>query len=423
MDTAWLNFLPPFLQGLLVSAGIGLILGLEREHQQQAKTLHFAGLRTHPLITILGFVVGFISDHYFPWLLPAISLGFAFMVAVAYYVQANAGSLGLTSELAILLAFALGVLVSVGHPGEALAVAVVATVLLSLKDEFQWFIKQITESELTAFIRFFVLAILLLLLLPDRHFGPEDLMHYRELGWIIILISTISFAGYLMLKFTGSERGIFLTALLGGLFSSTMIAWVFGSRSRELPVLSRSLGSGILLSSSILYIRLPLLTSLFSKAVAVELLLPCGLMLVASLLFIWFYTRREESRRTETTALPLGHPLDIKNALWFGVLYIGVSYFMYYSREWFGESGSYFSGIISGLADMDAITISTAKWAQQTDAVAYSANMIIVAALSNTVFKALVSIIRGHSGMRRQMIQGFGLAIIIGLLWLAVRLF
>ena len=109
MNTSWLDFLPPFFQGLLVATGVGFIIGLEREHDQQAKTSHFAGLRTFPLIAILGFSVGFISDHYLPWLLPAVTLGLFLLITTAYFSQAEKGNIGLTSELALSLAFILGV--------------------------------------------------------------------------------------------------------------------------------------------------------------------------------------------------------------------------------------------------------------------------------------------------------------------------
>jgi uncharacterized membrane protein (DUF4010 family) len=200
-----------------------------------------------------------------------------------------------------------------------------------------------------------------------------------------------------------------------------MIAWVFGARSREAPALSQPLGAGILLSSSVLYVRILLLSGLFSKDVAWQLALPCALMLAFTLLAVWYYNRNWKHTDVETQ-LPVGNPLDLKNAVFFGLLYIGVTLFMYYSRKWFGESGSYFSSIISGIADMDVITISTAKWAKQTSAATYGANVIMVAALSNTFFKAAVAVLRGHSSIRRYMITGFGSVLLIGSIWLALRL-
>jgi len=144
MDTSWLDFLPPFFLGLLVSSGIGLIIGLEREHKQQAETLHFAGLRTFPLMSILGFTGAYLADQYLPGLLPAITAGVFLLITVAYFVQARQGNLGMTSELALAMAFILGVMVAYGHSTEALASAVVVTGLLPLEEEFHYFVKQIT---------------------------------------------------------------------------------------------------------------------------------------------------------------------------------------------------------------------------------------------------------------------------------------
>lgn len=405
---------------------MGFIIGLEREHQQQTEhnTRHFAGLRTFPLIAILGFAVGFISDTYMSWLLPATTLGLSLLVTAAYFVQAQKGNIGMTTELALALAFILGALAAYDHPAEALAVAVITTVLLSLKEELHGFVKQITDTELAAFIKFFVIALLLLLMLPDQYFGPENLLHYRDLGWIILLVSSISFAGYLMLKFSGPQRGILLTAVMGGLFSSTMIAWVFAARSREASGLSRMWGAGILLSSSVLYIRLLLLTVAFNAEITRQLIFPCLLMLVVTLATVWYYSRdAAEPQAPSPAVIPLGNPLDIRNALFFGLLYIAVSLFMYYSRQFFGEKGSYISGIISGIADMDAITISTAKWAKQSEMSFYGANLVMVAALSNTVFKFAVSMMKGHPSMRRSLVTGFGAVLLVGLVWLLFRLY
>lgn len=422
MNASWLDFLPPFLQGLLVAAGIGLVIGLEREHEQQTQTRHFAGLRTFPLIAILGFTVGFISDQYLSWLLPAVTLGIFLLIAAAYYIQAQNGNFGLTTELALSIAFTLGALAAFGHPAEALAVAVVTTLLLSLKEELHGFVKQITDQELEAFIKFFVMALLLLLVLPNQYFGPENLLHYRELGWIIILVSSISFAGYLMLKFSGPQRGVLLTALMGGLFSSTMIAWVFAARSRETPAISRLWGTGILLSSSVLYVRILLLTATFNTAVTWQLALPCLLMLAFTLLLVWHHSRNKEMPAQQAN-LPLGNPLNLRNALFFGLLYIAVTLFMHYSRSWLGEKGGYISGFISGIADMDAITISTAKWAKQADTAYYGANVVMVAAMSNTLFKFGVAMAQGHATMRRSLAMGFGAVLLMGLAWLLFRLY
>lgn len=425
METTWLLFLPSFFQGLIIALGTGFVLGLEREHQQRVEQYSFAGLRTFSLISVLGYLTAYIAVQVSnAWLLPAVAFGLLLLIITAYKAQAEERqSIGITTEIALFISYLLGVLIAAGHAGEAFGAAVVVTVVLSLKTRFKWFIQQISQEELAAFLKFFVLIVLALLLLPDAYFGPENLLHYRSIGWVILLVSSISLAGYLLLKFGGTRYGILGTALVGGLFSSTLVAWVFSARSREMPRVSPLFSAGILLSSSIMYLRVLFLTGLFAPVLTRQLFFPCILMLLVSLgVVTWVYvTNRPPYSKEETPTLPLGNPLDLKNALYFAVLYVGVSLFMYYSRRELGEGGSYASAAFSGIADMDAITISTAQWAQRTSAYAYAAQVVVVAALSNTCFKMLLVLVRSHPQTRRYASIGFGLVLLCGCLWLAFR--
>ncbi len=425
METTWLSFLPSFFQGLVIALGTGLVLGLEREHQQRVEQYSFAGLRTFSLISVLGYLSAHLAVQVNnAWLLPAVAFGMLLLIITAYRAQAEEWqSMGITTEIALFISYLLGVLIAAGHAGEAFGVAVVVAVVLSLKTRFKWFIQQISQEELAAFLKFFVLIVLALLLLPDAYFGPENLLHYRSIGWVILLVSSISLAGYLLLKFGGTRYGILGTALVGGLFSSTLVAWVFSARSREIPRLGSLFSAGILLSSSIMYLRVLFLAGLFAPALTRQLLLPCALMLLISLgvVTLVYVANRPSYSKEDTPALPLGNPLDLKNALYFAILYVGVSLFMYYSRRELGEGGSYASAAFSGIADMDAITISTAQWAQRTSAYAYAAQVVVVAALSNTCFKMLLVLVRSHPQTRRYASIGFGLVLLFGCLWLLFR--
>jgi uncharacterized membrane protein (DUF4010 family) len=412
----WLEFLSPFLRGLILATGIGLILGLEREHNARTEPGHLAGLRTFPLLAILGFLVGYFGRTYENRILLVAFGGLFLLVAVAYFAQARQGKFGLTTEFALLINFLLGGMVAYEHYGESMAVAVVVTALLSLKEEFHRFVDQITETEMFAFIKFFVLALLVLPILPNEQFGPNDLLNYRDLGWIIIIVSTISFAGYLALKFAGSQKGILFTAFLGGLYSSTMIAWIFAARSQELKGLSKPLAAGIILSSSIMFGRVLFLSWLFNPALGARLIVPCLVLLLVSGVVVWRIMFHQKKGQ-QVDDFPLGNPLDIRNALFFGALYIAVTLFMFYAREWMGDSGAYLTSALSGMADIDVITISTAKWAQ-ADQLALAANMVVIAMMSNTVFKFVATLLRGHASLRPMLLQGFGVVLLTGITWL-----
>jgi uncharacterized membrane protein (DUF4010 family) len=311
----------------------------------------------------------------------------------------------------------LGILVSQGYVQESLAVVVVMTALLSVKEQVHGIVKKITEEELFAFIKFAVLALLILPILPDKSFGPEGLINSLELGWLVIIVLSISFTGYLLLKFVG-QRGILLTAIIGGLLSSTMVTWVFSERSREKPELSAPYGAGIILASSVMFIRAFALAAVFYQPVARLLVIPLSVLLVLNLLTAYRVYRLQQ-HNGETPSLNPGNPLDIRNAVVFTLIYTGITFGMYYARQWSGQVGVYLSGAISGIADIDAITISSAKWASaDTEQTGFAASVIILAILSNTVFKAVLSYIRGSEALGKSVVTGFGIILITGTTWL-----
>ena len=417
------SLLTPFFAGLLIAAGVGLIIGLEREFNTHNELAHLGGIRTFTLVAVLGYAAGFLANNSDEVVLTAILAGFILLVALGYYVQTQKGKTGLTTELAMLLTFLMGLLISDGYIRESLAIVVVITVVLSLKEQLHSFIRQITGEELYAFIKFIVFALLVLPMLPDEPFGPEGILNARDIGWIGMLALAMNFAGYLLLKFSGKQKGILLTALIGGLFSSTLIAWVFSSRSREKPELASAYGAGIVLASSVMYVRVFLVSAMFDYPVSLALFFPLLLMLAASLLPSYQVLRKISAAETPSQDISAANPLDIRNALLFAILYIAVALLMYGSRHWLGNTFAYLSGAVAGIADIDAITISSAKWAAGDGAnVPVAANIILVAVMSNSLFKLSVSLLRGAPGVRKPVLTGFGVVLAVGILFLAVRM-
>lgn len=409
--------LSPFLIGLLTAAGCGLIIGLEREFNTHDKPGHLGGIRTFVMISILGYLSGRMGIR-IP-VFPLLILGSAvLLIAVGYWVQAYKGNLGLTSELALILTLLIGEMVADGEIREALACVVLTTVTLSLKEQLHGMIRQLTQEELYAFVKFIVLALLVLPMLPDIQVGPENLLNPRELGWIVVLVLSISFSGYLLLKFGSAHKGILFTALIGGLISSTLIAWIFSNRSKERPDLAPVLGAGIVLASSVMLVRVGVLTTIFAPSLSIHLLFPLILMLAVSLWpLLDIYKHPEQT--SDVTSLAPGNPLDIKNAVFFVFLYGGVTYLMFASRQWAGETLTLFSGALAGIADMDAITIATSKWASSSAGNTGAAGIIILLAiLSNSVFKLSVSLLAGVKAMRISVLKGFGGILLAGLLYL-----
>ena len=365
-----------------------------------------------------GFSVGLPAQNPTVNFLLAGLRGFLGFICMAYYIQAINQRLGLTSELGMLLTFLLGILIAYKFIQESLAAVVLITTILSLKEQLHGIVKKLTQEEMSAFIKFIILALLVLPLLPNQTFGPENSINIKDLGWIVLVVLTFSFGGYLLLKFGTPNKGILLSALIGGLFSSTMIAWLFASRSREKPEYGAVYGAGIVLASSVMLVRVFILCSLYAFPVAKLLLLSLSLMLFTSIIPAFLSWRKKEEQ-AQTGAIDAGNPLDVKNALFFAGLYIATTLLMFYSREWLSESMVYATAAVTGIADIDAITLSTAKWASlQPDQNRMAVNLILTAIFSNSIFKLSVSLIRGVPVLKIAALKGFGLVLAAGVLYL-----
>ncbi len=414
------DLLGPYMLGVLVSLAIGLMLGLEREYDKIKDEAGFAGIRTFPIVTILGFVMGSLSDTFSYWFL-IIGLGsFILFLSIGQVLKVQREiTLGITTNLALITTFVLGIMVSQALYRDSVATAVIVVTLLSLKTTFRSIIQNITHQELFAFIKFVILALLILPFLPNKDYGANGLINPFEIGSIVVIVSFLNFIGYFLVKFVGSKKGILLTAILGGLISSTAVAWNYATRSKENPELSREYSSGIIMASAIMFPRLALLAALFNPALVVEMALPLILLtlicLIPAILLI-----KKDSKNADTK-IELGNPLDILNAISFALIFVIILYAVYYGNEYLGESGLYYSSLIAGLADTTAITISMAKFALDGIKLELSALVVIAATLSNTLVKMGIAFFRGSKTTGKLVVYVFGTLITVGTLYILIK--
>ncbi|SFZ94819.1 Uncharacterized membrane protein, DUF4010 family [Flaviramulus basaltis] len=419
--TEALKNMNPFILGLLISLGIGLILGLEREYDKLKEEQGFAGIRTFPIVAIIGFILGNLSTAYTSWLVIIISAAFLLFLSFSHLslVQKHLMT-GITTNMALFATLILGVMVANHLHKEAVATAVIVVTLLSLKTTFNTFIKNITSEELFAFIKFSIIALLILPFLPNQDYGPEGLLNPFEIGAIIVIVSFLNFIGYFLVKYVGSKRGILLTAILGGLISSTAVAWIYSSRSKESPELSKEYAAGIIIASAIMFPRLAVLAYIFNSAILSYLVVPFIILtlicLISALLFI------KKDANVPKTDINLGNPLNILNALGFGGIYVVILFAVFYGNQFFGESGLYYSALIAGLADTDAITISMAKFGAVEDKLTLATNVIITATISNMIVKLGITYFKGSKKTGKLVMLIFGSVVIVGITYILIQL-
>lgn len=417
---------PPFdmdmLQRLGLAVTIGLLVGVERgwHTRDQHAGSRVAGIRTFTLIALLGGIWGLLGQLLGDLLLGISFLGFAALMVAAYMLSLNKkNDFGLTTEIAGLLTFSLGVLAVRGDMALAAGAAVVMVALLDAKKHLHRFIAHVEKLELDAAIRLLLISVVLLPVLPDKGFGPGGILNPYELWWIVVLISTISFIGYAAVRIGGARRGIILTALAAGLVSSTAVAVSLSRHGKRATTLRPYLSGGILLASAIMFIRILVLVSVLNVDLLPALAPAMAVMaLTCAAVGVTFIVTA--ARQTDTTAatetLEVEDPAEIATAIKFGVFLAAVVALSHFMKIWFGEGGLYALATASGLADVDALTVSMARMAETGLAIPTAVTAIVFAAFANTVVKAVIVAIAGPREMALHVGGGFALALGLGVI-------
>ncbi|WP_417854366.1 MgtC/SapB family protein [Xanthomarina gelatinilytica] len=404
-----------FIKRVLVALGIGLVLGLEREFSNTDKDEIFAGLRTLSIVSLLGFSSALLNYLINPWFFSIGFLSVIVIVAISYWVSSNKGDIGSTTEFTTVFTYLLGGLTFLGHIELSLALTVVIVVLLSLKIKFKSIVGQITQTELYAFIRFVIIALLILPFLPNTNFGPYNVINPSEIGWIIVLTSGIGFIGYILMKFLDSKRGLLLTGIFGGMVSSTVVSWIFSKRSKEQPKLSSSFAIAIFAAATIMIGRVLIWVFIFNPTMINGLLTPIFIMILTAIGVTFYFYKKHNVNQLESEEIPLGEPLNIRDAVFFGLIYTAILILVSYASNNYGDKGIYISSAISALTDIDAITISMSKLGGNTVEFLTAQNAILLATLTNTIVKIGLTLWFGSKQLKKYILIGYGLIFIAGI--------
>ncbi len=398
-----------FFVRLLVSIGIGVVIGLERQYNAMKEHANgYFGIRTFTFYALLGCVSVLFYFLFSPWIYITLFLGLVILTAVAYWQTALNGDRGLTTEVTALLTFVLGSMATYGLISFSLMLTVIVVVLLSSKFKIKTFVGKITAEELYAFIRFVVLALLIFPFLPDVNFGPYEVLNPKEIGGVVLLTSALGFSGYILIKTLGNRRGILLGGLLGGLVSSTSITWVYSKKSKENPSLSASCATAILGASSILYIRVGVWTALFHAPLFRSLAVYLILLLLAALGVTIYTHLKGKKLTTQTYTTAISKPLDLVGALIFGGIYVLILLAVSYANDYFGDQGTLISSVLAGISDIDAVSISVAKLTGISISLPLAEVAILIACLSNTLVKLGLGYYLGSPQIRKLLLRGYG---------------
>ncbi len=406
------------LQKLAVAVLIGLLIGLEREHSRPKDNKIFAGVRTTPLIALLGFTAGLIASFTSYWVYFVIFASFASLVTTSHVFSAKSGKLGGTSEVAIMIVFLLGTIVYFNFIILAAVIAVVVMLFLTLKFQLHQFVGKVSEEDLYATLKLAIITVIVLPLLPDKTYGPFDVLNPRLIWYMVILVGGISFVGYILIKVFGEGKGISITGLLGGMVSSTAVAFSLSRKSKENASLSPNFAVGILLASTIMYPRVFIVVLILNSSLLTSLWIPLLTFTIAGFIVSLVMSKKFTNEKHE--AIELNNPFRLKSAILFGVIFGIVIFAAKAGQVYLGSGGVYAASALAGITSVDAIVLSLAKLAGGNVSTEVAVIAVIIATISNNIVKAGIAVVSGSDVLKRYVITGLGIITGISVIYLLV---
>ncbi|RUM31667.1 MAG: MgtC/SapB family protein [Aquifex sp.] len=322
-------------------------------------------------------------------------MGLVILAGLSYWKDRN---MGITREIASFITFFIGVFVAFEEFYLSAFLTILTTFILVLRTKLEGLAMRLEEEDLIAILKFFTISAVILPIVPDREvikgFNPSE-------AWkVVILASTVDFIGYFLLKYKGA-KSLIITALVGGLASSTAVTIAFSELSRKFPRYSSLLFFAIILSWQVMFIRLIFYSFIVFKGLliyTIQNLLPYFITL---LIFAFVVYLKSEKENIEEKNVSLKNPYSLTQAFTFGFLYSAISIVSVYLKDFLGDKGIYILSLVSGIMDIDAITLLLSRLAkEETITVGVASIGILLAASSNNIFKSFYAIIFGSKKLR-----------------------
>jgi uncharacterized membrane protein (DUF4010 family) len=408
-------------QQLGVALALASLIGLERERTYQLGHYDdFAGVRTFALIGLLG-SLSYILSSYSQIVFALITAGFLVLVVMAYFLTGRdsgnlSGGVGMTSEIAAVLVYVIGILSGMEQYLLATVVALTVLSVLYFKNVLHRWAKQLENREFVSTIQFMIIAFVVLPLLPNQSYGPYDFFNPYVVWLMIVFISGLSFLSYIAIKAFGAKRGISIIGFLAGFISSTALAFSFSAESKKNPSVVNPYAFAVTIAGSAMFFRVLIEIYVLNSELAGKLIIPMISMGVAGIIgacFLWL-KKEKVPEDIGKRMLELKSPFSLKPALKFGILFAVVMLASKFAAAAIGDRGIYLTSFISGFMDVDAITVSMANMAKDGFMQKQAIIAIIIAALTNTFSKAAIFFIFGNRKVALKIAAVFSFVLLVG---------
>jgi uncharacterized membrane protein (DUF4010 family) len=376
---------------IFASLAVGLLIGIERgwSEREEDEGDRIAGLRTFSLIGLLGGVWAQLAGIVEMWVLVVAFAAVVAMIITSHIIGTReTKDVGVTTEFAMMLTFSLGAWAAFGFYIYAFSATAIVVTLLGIKPILHKWVSNLETREIYSGIKLLLISLVLLPLLPDKGYGPWQSLNPYWIWWMVVLISGISFVGYFAIKYAGNKIGTLLTAITGGLASSTAVTLSMAQMAEQHKNKNLFMG-GVVVASSIMFIRVLIEVAVVNKLLLDRLWLPISVMFIGLILggsWLWFSNKDSDTG----TEIELNNPFNLPTALKFGLLLGLILLLAAAAKEWFGDEGIYVLALVSGLVDVDAITLSLSRLAIDDLNENVAIIGIVLASAMNTIVKGLL---------------------------------
>lgn len=437
------------LVSIAVAVAAGGLIGAERQQSQSSAAAElatpvdmdgkrpssdFGGIRTFPLIALLGALGALVRPIAGMWMLGGLLVGVIAFIAVSHAWSGQRGGIGISSEIAALVTYMLGALALMNDlvPDDSQRYLLVAgcsaatLALLALKQPMHQFVGRVSADDVYATTKFLILGLIVLPVLPNQVYGPLNVLNPFKIGMMILLVAGISFTGYLASRLVGQNRGLLLTGLLGGLVSSTAVTLTYAGKAKTENRLAPLCAVAIVVACSTMFARVVAVVAVVDRPLLSTLVWSLGTMATVGFgasVLLYVKTRRDEAKdgdspsvekKAREDGVSLRNPFELKQAVTFGLLYGCVLFVAKAAQTYLGTGGLYASSILAGLTDVDAITLSVTDLHRSGLETPVAATAITLAAVTNTIVKSTMAITIGGAVLGKTVASILGGALLAG---------
>ncbi len=381
-----MQVMPPEAVKLLLALLLSFLIGLEREERRPGEQGYlFGGVRTFPLIGLIGLALAQLDASVWP-----VTIGFAvisgFLWLSYQHKLQKTESAGVTTEFSGLATYIVGALVARDKFWVATALAVLSLLLLELKGALESLSKRVPGEQIFTFTKFLLLTAVILPIVPNQTYGTFGFNPFKT--WLVVVaVSAVSYASYLLQLWTTGKSGILLAGVLGGLYSSTATTVVLAKHAKE-EKRPHLFSGAILISSSVMYLRILILVALFSMELARRLFVPAMALFVLGTVvgLAWAARRDLESGEVKSEKMA-ANPLELSSAFFFAVIFVALLALTHYAVVYLGKGGVYGLAALTGFTDIAPFILGLANTVGTSTPIALAASAVMVAAASNNIVK------------------------------------